>query len=271
MLLVGCLPGDDRPEPGQLLVTGEPSAAIPDGFATADGWNVSFDRFVLALGDIRLSDVEGRDGSCNEYSDTNYNWLFDFTVAGREKIGLAHGLGTCSVEFELSSPDFDGVLGPGVSAADREAMRIRDTDAFVDSERIAIIVRGAATRGDTTVRFDWALRRGFEYSQCPGQSGGFVSVVDINGGDALELNVVVDGEVLFQQEPTVEAPYLFEPFAGGDADGDGTITLAEIADVQTEFVDDFGEQATLLELIYTVQLPRLARFIGGDVCDAEVD
>jgi hypothetical protein len=271
VLGVGCLPADDRPEPGQILVTGEASAAIPDGFATADGWTISFDRFVTALGDIRLHDEKGRDGSCNDYAQTRYNWLFDFTVAGREKIGLAHGLGTCSVEFELGPPDFDGVLGPGVSVSDRDAMRIRNSDAFVDDERISIIAQGVATRGDASIRFDWAFRRGFEYSECPGEGGGFVSVVDANGGDALELNVIVSGEVLFQQEATADAPHLFQSMADGDADGDGNVTLAELDEVMADTVTDDDEPQSLLEQIYTVQLPRIARFIGGHDCDAKVD
>ena len=40
----GCLPGDERPEPGSVLLNVKRSDAAADGFVTDDGWLAGFVR-----------------------------------------------------------------------------------------------------------------------------------------------------------------------------------------------------------------------------------
>jgi hypothetical protein len=68
----GCLPGDDRPEPGTVLLMAEASEATTDGFTTEDGWTVALRHFLTALGDVDLDSYPDRgSGTCTEYNDTN--------------------------------------------------------------------------------------------------------------------------------------------------------------------------------------------------------
>jgi hypothetical protein len=55
-MFAACLPADNRPVPASILVTAQPSEATKHGFVTDDGWEVKFDRVLLALGDVDLDD-----------------------------------------------------------------------------------------------------------------------------------------------------------------------------------------------------------------------
>ena len=95
LFVLGCLPGDTRPEPGHVFVTAAPSASSVNGFTTDDGWAIRFERLLVGLGNISL-ESEG----CNEYSGSGYDRLFDFTVPTvPKKLGEAYGLGACDIEF----------------------------------------------------------------------------------------------------------------------------------------------------------------------------
>jgi hypothetical protein len=286
----GCLPGDERPEPGSIHVTAEPNDATARGFTTPDGWSVRFDRFVTALGDIRLHSESGENGgplsagSCTEYAETHYDWLFDFTVAEREKVGLVFGLGRCSVEWSFRPPSHDSVLGPGGTAQDILFMRTEGSDAYAEQQRVALVAQGQAERGGVTKRFDWAFRHWYEVDECPDESsGGWMSVVDLRGGDALTLRIEVRGEELFRAAPLDAAPLHFDLFAGADADGDGVITLEELGEVDapegsipSDVEPPFGSGTdgvppSLGDVVYGLLLPRITRLAGGGACNADLD
>lgn len=277
----GCLPGDERPEPGSLFVTAGPNQATANGFATPDGWDVTFDRFVTAVGHVRLSK-----SSCNPYGEPHYTWLFDFTEAEREKVALIYALGDCGLEFDFRPPDYDSPLGAGATAADKTFMRVPASDAFGTDQRIAVIARGSAERGGVTKRFDWHFRHRYEIKECPSASGdGFVSDVTLEGGDELTLHIIVRAEELFRQAAIDEAPLHFDRFAEADADGDGAITLDELIEVDAPLdnglggtggadagAPDGGSAAatlSLAELVYLHLLGRIMLLEGGGTCAAE--
>jgi hypothetical protein len=278
--LAGCLPGDLRPEPAEVYMRAGPTGETQQGFATADGWQVRFERFVTGLGDVRVNDdPDGPRGSCNGYSETHYEWLYDFTVAQDEKVGLAYGLGTCSIEFRFREPSDDAILGAGASQADFQLMRKRGSDSYADDERGVVLAIGEGSRGGVVKRFEWIFRRSYELKECPDGAGGSLTVRELAGGDALDLPIVVRGEELFRKSPDDEAPYLFDRFAAADVDADGVITIAELSEVEVP-AEDLGVEAleglpedvmpTLADLVYTLLLPRIARLAGGGACEAEL-
>jgi hypothetical protein len=286
LITAGCLPADDRPEPGSVFVTVEPSQATKEGFTTADGWTVTFDRFLTAVGDVNVHSAEG--GSCIDYNDPHYQWLIDFTVAGREKVALVYALGDCSVEFSVRPPsDDDTLLGPGGSEQDIVSMRVRASDDYSEDERIAVLVRGHAERAGISKRFDWAFRHRYELTDCEHPSGaGFVSDIVLQGGDALGLDIIVRGEELFRQLNQDDAPLQFDRMAAADADGDGSVSLTELAEVDgppeldveelkselpVEAAPAEDEQPSMADLVYGLLLPRIARFAGGGECEVELD
>ncbi|NUP05561.1 MAG: hypothetical protein HOW73_05825 [Polyangiaceae bacterium] len=281
---LACLPDDDRPEPGSVFVRAVPSESTANGFTTNDGWTLTFDRFVTALGSVDLDgDPDGADDSCNAYSDARYDWLFDFTVARNEKVGIVYGLGTCSVEYRFRAPSDDTVLGPGVTNDDVAFMRAEASDAYVEEQRISLRVSGQAVRGDESKRFEWIFRQGFEVDRCPNpDEDGYISVLELAGGGEAERTIAVRGEELFRSAPLDDAPIEFNRFAGADADMDGDITFEELALVDAppsdDWIDDFegfdeDEPAvapvTLADLVYLFSLPRVTRMSGGGACTTE--
>ena len=229
-----CLPGDSRPTPGSVTVTVESSDATRVGLTTGDGWSVHFERVVAAIGDLRLDDYpdRGSDG-CNDYSDSRYDRLFDFTrLPSPARVGVVYGLGRCSLGFRLRPPSADTLLQTGVTEADVTFMRVEASDANAENERIGLRVVGRAERDGAAVAFDWSFRPGYEVSRCPTADGtGFVNAFDLAAHDARTLRAVVRVEELFREAPSDDAAFAFDPIASADADADGVVTIGELAGV----------------------------------------
>ena len=277
---LGCLPGDDRPEPGSLLARAGSSPAVTDGFTTDDGWRVTFDRFVTAIGDLRLRDYPEDSGACNDYAETYYEWLFDFTEVNQpQKVGLVFGLGTCSVEYRVRAPSDETVLGIGATEADLTLMRIEASDAYEENEGISLLALGRGERDGVKKRFQWVFRRTYEIEECDAADGGLANVVQFSGGVASVLDLEVRGEELFRQAPSDEAAFAFDPIAEADADEDGEITLAELTEVEVAFDETMLPEglppeafpATLADLVYEHLLARVVRVAGGGSCQVEID
>lgn len=290
--LTGCLPGDERPPPGSLEVNVAPNEATSAGFTTDDGWTIRYDRFLTALGDIDLNDDDdgAAEDSCNDYAETHYDRLFDFTVADASKVGLVYGLGTCSVEFRLRAPSSDSILGEGTTAQDRELMRIEASDGFAMDERTTLLVRGRAERDGDAKEFFWIFRRSYEITHCERPDGdGFSSIIELAGGDARALGIEIRGQELFRELPSDDAPITFDRFAAADADQDGAILMEELAAVEIpidpvlEALDDdvpaevaevvaaaLAANASLATLVYEIMVPRVARLAGSGECEISV-
>jgi hypothetical protein len=279
-LATGCLPGDTRPVPESVYVTAEPSAGVTLGIETSDGWRITFDRLLLAVGNVGLSED---DASCNAYAEAQYDRLFDFTVAGREKVGTAYGLGTCRIDFRLRGPSFDALLGPGATSSDVAFMRTRGTDRYAEDQNASVLATGAGARGDVTKRFAWLFRRSYKIQNCEALGGGYATTLELTEGGAGELRIEVRGEELFRPLADDGAALWFQPIADADADADGEVTLDELSNAPRPPVDPGGlgggggagggaatdDPGSLERLIYEDLLPRLLRVAGGGPCEAE--
>lgn len=250
-----CLPGDTRPVPESVYTTAEPTEAVTAGIETSDGWRITFDRLVVGLGNVHLED---EDASCNSYAGAWYDRLFDFTVAGREKVGTVYGLGTCRIEFRLRSPSFDALLGPGASAEDVAFMRIEASDPYVAGERVSVMAIGEAARGGEVKRFDWRFRRSYDMFDCQAEGEGLSTRLELAEGGYSELRLEVRGEEFFRAAPEDDAALRFQPIADADADADGLVTL-----------DELSASGSLGALLYNELLPRLVRVRGGGACEIE--
>lgn len=285
----GCLPGDTRPEPGMLVVTVAPSDATKNGFVTSDGWTITFDRFLTAVGDVDLDpDPDGADTSCNDYSETNYERLFDFTVAGEERVGVVYGLGTCSLEYRMRAPSDDVVLGTGADEDVAQLMRIEQPDAYTDGARVAVAAIGSATKDGVTKTFSWPFRRGYEVDRCAATAGeGYASVFRLRGGEEKTITLEVRAEELFRRAPIDEAPLVFDSYAAADLDANGEITLTELALVPASTEDgwtpeppedpnDFDPDElemppeTLADTVYAFSVRRVTRVAGGASCESRL-
>ncbi|MBW2452887.1 MAG: hypothetical protein JRI68_00155 [Deltaproteobacteria bacterium] len=291
----GCLPGDDRPEPGSLLLNVHRSHAAAEGFETDDGWRLSFTRFATALGGLRLGGRGRRGGpggaaddDCVDYSFSTYDRLYDFAVAGTSKLVLHYGLGHCSVPFSMGQPSPRAILMAGVTQADLELMGPGESGMFEENleSGIALLVMGRAEKDGVTKRFAWRLTTSYVIGECHAPTGDeVINSVELRGGEALVRELEIRPKELFRLTPSLEAPIEFTRFAQADVDDDGAVTLEELAMVDLPFEDiiedlrdelpkelqdelsaQFFDEATLLTLVRDILAQRVAAYEGAGEC-----
>jgi hypothetical protein len=284
-LACACLAPDDRPEPGSLLVTVSPGEAVMQGVVTADGWSVTYSRAIIALGRVWVGG--GRHGlntSCDTYGVATYGRIFNLLAGGGQKLSQQFALGQCDVGFGLSPPDTDDLLGQGVTEQDKVLMRTPGTDGYEADAGICLLVDGSAARAGQVRSFRWVFRSTFWYEECRVEQGGqLVTGVSLSGGVAQSFDIRVEVERLLRDDVNEATAQLrFEPFAGADQDGDGEITLQELAGVKLqelrgagaygteldglEPLPDAAPIETLSDYVYRLLLPTLPRFRGTGAC-----
>ena len=250
-IAAACLPDDTRPEPGRLRLTVTADEAIASGVTTVDGWAITFDRFWLSLGEVRL---EGDD--CSPYAEGDYLRILDLRVPGAQTLNTSYALGDCELGFQLRAPRDDTVLGSGIDAEVETFMRTAASDAFVtEASGVVLHVAGSAMKSEATFEFAWSFRQRFDY---------LCEVITFRGGDSHTLDVEIRGGALFRDRTGDEhADLRFDPHAGADRDGDAAITLEELDAVPLGAGSDFRTLATRL---YLGLVPQLANLRGPDPC-----
>lgn len=230
---ISCLPGDVRPEPGRVYVTAESSAASRNGFTSDDGWTIHFDELLVGLG---FTVISGE--SCNAYGNAQYDRLFDFTVAGAQKLGEMYGLGDCDIQFHLRPPSSVAYLAKGVTVDDRKFMRKSEKLWFELPTRTAFYVRGNAVRGSVTKNFDWKFIARYTLTGCTNANDETINTsVKLKAGDDLRPAVVFHAEDLFRDDIDADAARSFTRLADADTNADGVITLEEIAEIPAPTMD----------------------------------
>ncbi|MEM1030870.1 MAG: hypothetical protein AAGN82_10995 [Myxococcota bacterium] len=301
----GCLPGDGRPEPGEVLVEARRSDDARDGFTTDDGWEIQFDRFVTALGGLGLGD-DRFDPACEDYSRTFYDRLFDFAASDTTKLHQHFGLGTCTLRYRMGSASDRVLLAPGVNEADRQlflnesidrflgfqsdddddddddATRLADDDGTVEGTGAGLLVEGTGRKGSVEKRFRWVLFEDHAIQRCVNPDGSPFQV-SLEGGDERVVGAVVRPRELFRLLPSDDGPIEFEAIAASDRNGDDTVTLDELAERRFPARDVLeallGAEAARLpppvlsgeltrrEVLERISFPRLAAFDGVIGCE----
>jgi hypothetical protein len=172
--LVSCLPKDTRPTPGSVdvTVTADPLLFGGDHSAsTADGWTVSYDRFLVSVS----ASLDG-DTTCPNYYNDGYQRILDMGIPGPQKLNLLYSLGHCDFGFRVASADSDPYqpLGKSVTIADKSMMGTADTDPYTGTDRsghpqptgVAMYVKGRATKDAVTKTFAWSFRQRVSYQKC---------------------------------------------------------------------------------------------------------
>jgi hypothetical protein len=270
----GCLPGDTRPDPGSVLTTVSGSAPTRDGFTSADGWTVTFDQVLLGAGPMQLGD------DCQkyaEYSEPGYDRVLDLTQPPAQKLGIMFGLGICDIDFQLSPPSEDAVLGSGVTQADKDFMRTAGSDAYIANEGIALHVQGTAVEGSRTLGFDFDIRQSLFFLECSVVVDGVTEAgLNLRGGVDLTYNLLIETEGLFRDDwDRATAALRFAPFADADSrgDGNGTVTLEELALVPLAelqalgpYTGGEGSVGSLADYVYRVLWPTLLLYRDTGAC-----
>jgi hypothetical protein len=251
-----CVPADTRPPPASLTLTVSPSEAAMNGVVTADGWKVTFDRVILALGNEGLGD------SCTVYGEADYDRIIDLSAGPRQKLGILHALGKCDLRFRMSPPSFDAVLGSGVTEEDKIRMSVPLVDPYLAQggggggggdqatrgAGTAIAILGTAWRNGIRKQFYLIYRRRVRFQRCtpdaPPPDASFATLASTaafsDAGASVDLpepadvvfDLRVEPEAILRDDLNPTAASLrFDPFAAADVDGDGLITLDELRQI----------------------------------------
>jgi hypothetical protein len=130
----------------------------------------------------------------------------------------------------------------------RQRSRTRD-------RAVVLHVAGTATKFEQTRTFAWSFRQAFDFEAC--------QAVSLRQNESQTLDIRIRSEALFQDRFDDDAGELrFEPYAAADEDGDGEVTLDELAAVRVEQ----AEFATLADRLYLGLVAKVPRFRDEPPC-----
>jgi hypothetical protein len=190
--LIGCGGGDAGPGTLTVTVYGEEyiEEEIPAS-VFADGWQVSFDKFLVSLGEVTVAD-----GEAAPAFDVAAYRIYDLTRPSA-------GAGVVVDSAEVAGGVYDRAgyrIAPAISASAANA-DAADVTWMVDEE-LSVHVEGSASKGAVTKTFAWSF------------AGATIH------GDHLFYDDLVS------TEPNVAFDVLAQ--ADDDGDADGEITQAEL-------------------------------------------
>ncbi len=263
---VSCIPVDARDPPGTVTVEVQAAPALPGArFETADGFQLEFERFVVALGRTSLA---GDD--CNAYSSGEYTRLFDFTTTSeRHKLSLLYGLGSCELSFAVTIPGRQALLESGVTEADRIQMRAAASDAYEENRGVSLYVQGRAQQGAREKRFAFAFRSRLLFEACKPN-------IELSAERAAEVLLRVDALGLFRERAgNADARLRFAPFADADdvlGNADGVVTQEELdqSPLGADAVENQGQPrpfASLGEYLYRGAAWGVFGYADGGSCE----
>ncbi len=206
LLSAGC---DGEPSgEGRLAVTIYGESYIEDRIPaadTVDGWEITFDRFLVAVDGIAADGVA-----------LTGPFVFDLRP---DSAGAGHPIGTIDVEAGVVEI-LDYEVGP--AAADASGNASAEDVAAMASAGYSIWVAGRAVRQDMTVAFEWGFATKTSYVACETQQ-------DVAADGEATSQITIHADHLFYDDLDSSDPNVaIDLVAAADADGDGTVTEAEL-------------------------------------------
>lgn len=206
------------PDDGKITVTVYGEEFIEEGIPAdvfVDGWAVTYDHFLISIGGAAMMAGEGS----QEVTIPQFQ-IFDLAQASG---GGGYPLGTVAAPGGLYD-HFGYVIRPQADATAGNALAA-DVDAF-KAAGLSLRVVGTATKGPTTIRFDWGFSKNLTHAHC--------EVEDDLDGNTVTMQATIHADHLFYDDLVSSEPNVaFDLIAASDgADGsapDGIVTLAELA------------------------------------------
>jgi hypothetical protein len=223
LALAACGGGED---PGTLEVRIYGEEFIEEGIPAAafeDGWAVSFDRFLVAVGGVRAARGDGTPA------------ISDDTVRVFDLAPSSSGDGVVVLSAAVAGGAYDHVeysIRPATAAAVAGNAAAADVSLMRDGG-YSLYIEGTATRGGESVDIVWGFTNTTRYTECR-------SAAVVDGGSAV-AQITVHGDHLFFDDLFAEEPLMkFDLVASADADEDGMVTVAELAGVDISARADYG-------------------------------
>ncbi|WP_437722461.1 hypothetical protein [Sorangium sp. So ce861] len=255
-LIAGC--GDDGGAgsgTGTVQIFVEPEDTIPEGLEPgtgeeniADGWKVTYDRFLVTIGNVRAA----RSDAQETLSDPSV-FVLDLKNAPAARYVIAEFEGVSAVRWDRFGFDLPNAR----EGAKTLAPTTEDDVALMVENGYSVFFEGSIEKEDgescppsgecvpaKEVRFSWGLSAGTSFDDCateddlPGFSvptGGAIAVKPTIHGDHWFFNNITAGVELTKRY----AQYI----ADCDLDGDGETTIEELKEVKV--ADVFGQEYNL--------------------------
>ena len=203
---------------GEDFIEEEIPSGAGGGEGFTDGYSVKYSKFLVAFSALT---VAHRDGTVA--GEVQGPLVFDLHPRGPHLIKQLDSVGARRWDRVSVSvkPASGASAGNAVSAADLKLMQDGSYSVYVE---------GAATKGTAHHSFKWGFSTSTHYSECQEKTYGEGIVVPSGGSATVEFTV--HGDHLFYDDLQSSDPSLrFEAVAKADANGDGEVTLDELAKV----------------------------------------
>ncbi len=232
LLLCSCT-SEDVAGSGSLQLSLSGGLALREGFPHeepgferhefVDGWSLSFDKYIVAVGDVRLREQlpDGESGDGMVVAEWTGPAVVDLTSApsGVELVTLE--------DVPATRLDLGLDLVPAAAGAQNISAAQEDFDRMV-AEGYTFYVEGTATNTSTTVRFEVGLTTATRFRRCTNgvdQTRGIAVEADKTTGAFVYPHAVhIWWDVLVDGTPELR----FDPWAAV-AGPDGVITAEELA------------------------------------------
>jgi hypothetical protein len=183
--------------------------------AFADGWSVTFARFLVNIGGLEVA----QSGETPELREPGFRVYDLAALDGPYRIATE----------EVPSGRYDDTAYALASATAESAAANAPADAVAQMQAsgASLRVAGQATDGADTVTFDWSLTVAANYAACR-------STAKVGDGGAATVQLTLHGDHLFYDDAVASEPALcFADLAAadGDDDDDGELTRAEVEGV----------------------------------------
>lgn len=220
---------------GSATVSVAPGTAALEGIAAGvggnkigDGWSVSFDKFVISIGDFQADDLGDPAVHVVDLLAFPDSW---YTFADIERVAPRD---VASVGFRLSVPTEDATHLADFSA-DRDLLIKNNWSLFVSGTLINPDGKSClpADPNDcvTTAKiaFELGLGAGAALTDCVTQTGEGFTIIE---NDTVDVPIVIDLDRLFAVDFTGDSFVMFAQWlADADIDRDGTATSDELVKI----------------------------------------
>lgn len=188
--------------------------------AFEDGWSVKYTKFIVSFRDFTLATKTGTKGPVQKSPS-----LADVTKPGPtelEKFESIPALKYDAVSYAVGPASADSVGVGAIASADVEAMK---------SGASSVWVEGSLSKGGVTKTFSWKFDTSTHYENCTNPDFGEGATVPTGGTETVELTTHGD-HLWYDDLQSPDAKLRGTAIAAADANSDGVITQAELAQVQ---------------------------------------
>jgi hypothetical protein len=245
LALTGC--GDESEGTGRVQVFVEPEDTIPDGLEPGtgeeniqDGWTVSYDKFLIAVGNFRAT----RSANTSDQLSEPQVYVVDLKNVPSGGLVIAEfGDVTArrwdKVGFDLPNANERAARAEGTAQVDYELMLDNRYSIYIEATmtnpagQSCLPTAPTDCAAATSVTFKWGLRAGTSFDDCAPESGdaGFA----VPSGGTAQIKPTIHGDHWFFTNITQGAEITerrAQWIANSDIDRDGETTLDELRGVQ---------------------------------------